>query len=620
MTDKNFTAMGNNKKNPGKTSALKNHALTLEKLGTSWSPCFSPDGKNLAYVSDVSGSPQVWVEDTEGGNPKRITNSNDSIGHVIWSPDGTRLLLSIAPGGNGGNVQIFTVKPDGTGLKRLSEGRNEANWLGPCVRDANFLPITSNRSDLTSYDSYMIDLETGDYTFVSKNKGLALFLDVTPNGERGLLYQMEDRVANSLFLVDFKTGEKVLISPEKGGTAYNDAKFSKDGNLVFLSANYNRNFSAFCRISIASTTKPSFIETIAENPLGDLEDFALSPDGKIAVLFWNVAGATEIELLQIDSLTREKGPNLPAEMGSFPVFSPDGRLLAFTLSGPALPQNIFLLNLDTKNIAQVSRSNDQDINLSHFNKPKPVTFSSHDGLPISGWLYLPKNFDQPGPMVVSFHGGPEGQERPCFRSDYQVFLNNGLAIFAPNVRGSTGFGKSFAAMDNGPLRFNAIKDIKACIDYVVSHGFADPGRIGIFGASYGGYMVMAGLTSYPDLFAAGVNLYGIVNFETFFRNTHPSMAEISKSKFGDPVSQAGLLRDLSPINRIDKVIAPTLLLHGKNDSNVPLNESEQIYKELKRNEIPTKLVVFSDEGHGFLKVKNRNQCIIETVAWFKNYL
>ena len=175
-------------------------------------------------------------------------------------------------------------------------------------------------------------------------------------------------------------------------------------------------------------------------------------------------------------------------------------------------------------------------------------------------------------------------------------------------------------MDNGPLRFNAIKDIKACADFVISEKIADPSRIGLLGASYGGYMVMSGLTSYPNLFAAGADLYGIVNFETFFKNTEPTMADISKTKFGDPDSQRDLLRDLSPFNKSDKVTAPTIFLHGKNDTNVPLNESEQIFEVLNRKGIPTKLVVFPDEGHGFLKEENRIQSVLEIISWFKNYL
>ena len=171
--------------------------------------------------------------------------------------------------------------------------------------------------------------------------------------------------------------------------------------------------------------------------------------------------------------------------------------------------------------------------------------------------------------MLSFHGGPEGQERPGFNSTYQALLARGIAVFAPNVRGSSGFGKRFVNLDNGALRVEGVKDIKDCVDAVVESGVADPKRIGIMGGSYGGYMVMAGLTEYPDLFAAGADLFGVVNFETFFKHTEPWMAAISKIEYGDPDKEADLLRRLSPIHKIDRVTAPTIVLHGANDTNVP---------------------------------------------------
>ena len=181
--------------------------------------------------------------------------------------------------------------------------------------------------------------------------------------------------------------------------------------------------------------------------------------------------------------------------------------------------------------------------------------------------------------MLSFHGGPEGQERPSFRTDYQALLARGIGVFAPNVRGSSGFGKRFVNLDNGALRVGAVKDIKACGDYLVEQGIADPQRLGIMGGSYGGYMTMAGLTEYPDLFAAGANLFGVVNFETFFAHTEPWMAAISTIEYGDPATQNDMLRDLSPIHKMDRVKAPTLVLHGANDTNVPVVEAEQVVDE-----------------------------------------
>ena len=193
-------------------------------------------------------------------------------------------------------------------------------------------------------------------------------------------------------------------------------------------------------------------------------------------------------------------------------------------------------------------------------------------------------------------------------------------MFAPNVRGSSGFGKAFVNLDNGALRVDGVKDIAATVECVVKEGVADPDRVGIMGGSYGGYMVMAGLTEYPDRFAAGANLFGVVNFETFFAHTEPWMAAISTIEYGDPKTEAEMLRALSPIHRVDRVTAPTIVLHGANDTNVPVIEAEQVVENLRRRNVPVEYVLFPDEGHGWRKTPNRIRSTVAIVEWFERYL
>jgi dipeptidyl aminopeptidase/acylaminoacyl peptidase len=235
-------------------------------------------------------------------------------------------------------------------------------------------------------------------------------------------------------------------------------------------------------------------------------------------------------------------------------------------------------------------------------------------------LYRPRGVEQPYPTVFSFHGGPEGQERPSFSTTYQALLAAGMAVFAPNVRGSSGFGKRFVNLDNGPLRVNGVKDIKASVDAVVKAGVADAKRLAIMGGSYGGYMVMAGVTEYPDLFAAGADLFGVVNFDTFFKHTEPWMAAISTIEYGDPATQADMLRSLSPINKLDRVKTPLIVLHGANDTNVPVVEAEQIVNTLKQRNVPVEYILFPDEGHGWRKTPNRIKSTVSIVKFFRERL
>jgi dipeptidyl aminopeptidase/acylaminoacyl peptidase len=352
----------------------------------------------------------------------------------------------------------------------------------------------------------------------------------------------------------------------------------------------------------------------------DLEELDISEDGTTAALVWNAHGRSELALVDLGTLVSTTVANLPADILFGLAFSQDGRRLAFTAVGPASPRDVWVLDRTSGTLNQVTHSPHPRVDLAALVRPELVRFPAHDGLELSGWLYRPAGFAPPGPIVLSFHGGPEGQERPFFNSTYQALLGQGIAVLAPNVRGSAGFGKTFVNLDNGALRVNAIKDIASCVDHVSRSGIAEPRRIGIMGGSYGGYMTMAGLTEYPELFAAGANLFGIVNFETFFAQTEPWMAAISTIEYGDPETEADLLRQLSPIHKIDRVVAPTIVLHGANDTNVPVVEAEQVVESLKRRGVPVDYVLFPDEGHGFAKEPNRMRATVSIVRWFVEYL
>jgi dipeptidyl aminopeptidase/acylaminoacyl peptidase len=222
--------------------------------------------------------------------------------------------------------------------------------------------------------------------------------------------------------------------------------------------------------------------------------------------------------------------------------------------------------------------------------------------------------------VFDYHGGPEGQSRPGLNPTIQALLARGIAVFQPNVRGSSGFGKRFMSLDNGAKRVEGVRDIKATTDHLIAAGIADPKRLGIMGGSYGGYMVMAGVTEYPEMFAAGANLFGIVNFDTFFKKTQPWMAAISTVEYGDPVKEAEMLKALSPIHKLDRIKTPLIVLHGANDTNVPLIEAEQIVENLKGRNVPVQYVLFPDEGHGWRKLPNRVKSTTEIVRFFDERL
>jgi dipeptidyl aminopeptidase/acylaminoacyl peptidase len=603
---------------PPTPDPLTTSVTLMARVGQCRGGSFSPNGKTLAFVCDLSGVPQVWTSPTEGGWPTLVTTLEDPVSSVTWSPASDWLALSVAPGG-GMNTQIYLVHPDGTALKRYTPGGKDNNHLASWTHDGSALMMSSNLRDGAAMDPYLLEMPGGKMKMVSQNPGFGSLEDASRDNRLVLVSRMASRGSNDLYLVDTGTAKDVNLTPHEGPGAFS-GRFSPDAKTIYLASNKDRDLEAFAKETLGPNGEAGAIQVLAARDDAELDDFDINEQGTQAALIWNAAGKSELSFVDLRTGKMSQGPQLPTEIAFSPKFSHDGTQLVFTLVGAAAPANVWILDLASRNFHQVTHSPHAGVDLDQLVHPQLVQYRAHDGLPLSGWLWLPKQWSPPGPVVLSFHGGPEGEELPSFRSDYQALLMEGIAVFAPNVRGSSGFGKRFVNLDNGELRFNAVEDIKSSADYLVTNKIADPRRVGIMGGSYGGYMVMAGLTEYPDVFKAGADFYGIVNFETFFAHTEPWMAAISTVEYGDPKTQADLLKRLSPINKLDQVKAPTIVLHGANDTNVPVVEAEQVVNNLKQRGVPVEYILFPDEGHGFRKIPNRIRSTVEVTRWFVKYL
>jgi dipeptidyl aminopeptidase/acylaminoacyl peptidase len=601
------------------TDDLATMVTRLTRIGSCSAPSFSPDGSRLAFISNLTGRPQVWTVATAGGWPDLVTSFDDPVHGVLWSPDGAWLACLVAPGG-GLNTQVYVLRPDGTDGRRLTDGGQENNWLGPWTDDGAALAIASNRRDADAMDSYLVDLATGAFNLIATTTGIGRIQQISRDGRRAILYRMASRSDDNLFLLDLASGAEILLTPHEGPGTFDNGRFSPDGTTVYLISNKDRELTAFARVQIDPAGQPGPIEVVAARDDAELEAFEVTDEGSTAALVWNVAGRSELDLLDLTGTTSTRRIGLPADLAADLTFSRSGHLLAFTATGATAPADVWIVDLRFGALRQATHSPHAGVDLGSLVNPELARFHAHDGLELTAWVYRPPHGAGPFPTVMSFHGGPEGQSRPVFSSLFQALLAHGIAVFVPNVRGSSGFGKTFVNLDNGPLRYDGISDIAACLDFAVESGLAAPDRIGIMGGSYGGYMTMAGLTSYPDRFAAGANLFGVVNFETFFAQTEPWMAAISTIEYGDPVTQLDLLRDLSPIHKIDLVTAPTIVLHGANDTNVPVIEAEQVVEGLRRRGVPVEYILFPDEGHGFLNEANRIRSDVAIVRWFATHL
>lgn len=604
---------------PAQAETPAERAAAIAAIGSASGASFSPAGDQVVYISNASGSPQAWTVPAAGGEPRQVTRLPDPVQSVAWSPAGDRIAYDVAPGG-GLNVQVYVAAPDGTGAKLVTAGGEVNNRLYGWSRDGRWLLIGTNRFNPTEMDAFLLDPATGETKAVGTGTGLDTITDVSRDGRLALINRLASRGDNDLLLVNLETGVETLLTPHTPPAQFGWGEFSADGRRVFAFSNVATDLMSFGVIELDAAGKPGDFKVLASRPDAEADNASLSEDGARAVLRWNAAGRSELSFLETTTGKVSPGPKLPGDIIGGPLFSKDGGKLALSLISAAAPTDVWVADVPTGASRQLTRSAHAGVDLATLVRPTLVTYRAHDGLPLSGWLYRPVGAKGPGPVVFLYHGGPEGQSRPSLSADVQALVGRGISVFLPNVRGSTGFGKRFVNLDNGPLRVDGVKDIKATTDALVAQGVADPARLGIMGGSYGGYMVMAGITEYPDMFAAGANLFGVVNFDTFFKHTQPWMAAISTVEYGDPATQAEMLKSLSPIHKLDRIKTPLIVLHGANDTNVPVIEAEQIVQQLKARGVPVEYVLFPDEGHGWRRLPNRIKSTVTLADFFERRL
>jgi dipeptidyl aminopeptidase/acylaminoacyl peptidase len=587
-------------------------------LNSATSPSLSPDGRSLAYLSNASGSPQIWFRSLgDAASARALTNLPDPVGTVAWSPRGDWIAYTVLPGG-GLNTQIWVVKPDGSGAKRLTAGGKDNNALFGWTRDGARLMVNTNKDNPAAQDAALIDVATGAWTMVTNNKGNNYLGDV--RGDRAILTRVAGRGDSNVLAIDLKTGAERLLTAHDGKAQNSALEIVGDGRTILLGSNVARDRAGLASVTIGADGKPGRVRYHATRNDAELDGAVISRDGRAGALMWNVNGRSELAWLDPASGVARSGPRLPIDIASLGEFSADNRILTLVGSSANRTADIYTVEVATGAVTRITESRHDGVDLDALVRPELIEYRSPDGVKLSGWLYRPKGATGALPMVFNYHGGPEGQARPTLSPDAQALVATGIAVFAPNVRGSSGFGKAFMAMDDGAKRVASVRDIKATTDALVKRGLADPKRLGIMGGSYGGYMVMAGVTQYPDMFAAGANLFGIVNFESFFRETEPWMAAISTTEYGNPATEAAMLKALSPIHKLDRIKTPLFVLHGANDTNVPVVEAEQIVTSLKARGVPVQYTLFPDEGHGWRKTVNRVRSTTEIAQFFTRHL
>ncbi|MEJ3652867.1 prolyl oligopeptidase family serine peptidase [Actinomycetes bacterium KLBMP 9759] len=572
-------------------------------------PGLSPDGTRLAWVSDRGGRPQLWVAPlpVEGpiDEPQQPLMPDADVVAFSWSPDSSSIAVQIAPfGGERTSVRVVDAATgDGRDLAPDAAAATLGAW-SPTGRQLGITILSEHSGD---GQACLVDLRDGTSTVLTSGPA-AKVCAVSGDGRRAVV-RTGRRGARGLELVDLRSGRRTQLLP--GGALVAEARFGITGHQLYVHTDAGRDRTALLAVTLRGSAV-SGVYTVAERDGDDLDLVALDPAGARAALVWNVGGRSELELLDLRSGLLEPCLPAPGDVVTGAGFTRDGRSLILASEGAAVAPRISRAVLDGP-VAPLLP--DAPVATSALVEPVAHTFSADDGLALSGWLFRPPGAVGPVPTLIWLHGGPESQERPTFQPLFQALLAEGISVFAPNVRGSSGYGRRFAAADDLDRRFAAIADVRAAADHVTRTGLADPERLGVAGRSYGGYLTLAALATFPERFAVGVDVCGMSDLDSFFAHTEPWIAIPATTKYGDPDTDAALLRELSPLHRAERIRAPLLVVHGEHDTNVPLVEATRIVDALRAHGRSPELLRFADEGHEVHDRSNREVFVREVVAW-----
>jgi dipeptidyl aminopeptidase/acylaminoacyl peptidase len=595
-----------------------------------------PTRREILIGTRFGETAQVHSVAMPGGARRQLTFFKDRVWSAQFLPGGNAFIFQKDTGG-GEWYQLYRYDLVTGAITLLTDGhsRNDDFLL---ARHATKLVYTSTQRNNKDDDLWIVDA-------ADPNTGAAsahMLMQVDGGGwsplawsqdNRQLLVEQDISVNETyLWLVDATTGDKKALTPSSAAAkpgetvAYSAAAFSKDGKSIYVLTDRDSEFQRLARIDLASL-QPTYLTT---SIAWDVDQMAASEDGNAIAFTANENGYSKLYLLDTASGTFRSLPNIPAGVIDNLHFHQNGRDLGFAVSSARSPLDVYSIDVRTGKLDRWTEAETGGLIAANFVEPKLIQWKSFDGLKLSGFLYQPdaKKFPGRRPVMVNIHGGPEAQFRPNYLAQQNYLIDElGVAIIAPNVRGSGGFGKGFLKLDNGMHRSDTYKDINALLDWIGTQTQLDSSRIMIYGGSYGGHMTWAVSAFYNDRISCAMPIVGMSNLVTFLEHTEEYRRDLRRVEYGDERDPAmrAYLEDIAPMNHLDAMHKPIFAVVGKNDPRVPWSESRQIIDKLKAQGTPTWFLVANDEGHGYAKKKNRDflfdaevlfvdHCLLDTVA------
>jgi dipeptidyl aminopeptidase/acylaminoacyl peptidase len=586
--------------------------LSLERLymtrqigGTAW----SPDGKTVVFVSNITGRNNLWLVPAEGGWPTQLTVSDQRQSQPTWSPEGKWIAYQSDYDGDE-QWDIFLVSPKTGQVVNVTKTREVSEENPVWSADGRYLAYLVKPKTSSVYEIDIFDTVLRDVKHITSNTP-ADKLNTNPiwsNDGKFIAYTQEDAKGtnSNIFVADVKTATSTLATPHEGEKLYAANDFSPDGKTLLITSDAANEYQNAALLDIGTKK----IKWLTEEKW-EIHGGNFSPDGKLVTFRANVDGHAD---LYLHNLALEKTTELPLKKGvnSFggagSAFSRDGKKLLYYHNGANAPSDAWVYEVGTGKARQVTHSLMAGVPADHMVEPFLVHYPSRDGKwTISAWLYVTRNMQRNGQnaAIVYIHGGPKSQSVDSFNRFIQHIVNQGYMVIAPNYRGSTGYGKSFEDANLFDMGGGDLQDVLAAADFIKQTGYPDPKKIIAMGGSYGGYMTMMAVTKAPEVWAAGVPILPFVNWFTEIENEDPVLQQSDLATMGDPKKNPDFFRDRSPFFFVDQIKAPLLLLAGGHDPRCPKEETIQVVDAIKKNGGVADYKIYENEGHGFARVENQ---------------
>jgi len=591
--------------------------MTVTKVGGA---SFSPDEKKILYSSNETGIFNAFSVPVGGGKPTQLTKSTtDSTFAVSYFPKDERILYSRDQGGNE-NSHLYVRELNGKEKDLTPGDKVKATFFGWKEDDASAFYVLTNERDARFFDLYKYDAKTYKRTLLYQNDGNYQVADISRNEKWIALGKPNTTSDSDIYLYDVAKKEHKHITPHEGSASYTASEFDPGSSALYFLTDDGSEFKRVARYMLA-TGKSEDVERAD----WDIMYTYFSKNGAYRATAINEDGRTVIRLHDVKAGKQVALPQLPEGDLTSVSFARSEKRMAFYHNGDRSPSNLHVYEFAPAKTSRLTHAMSPEIDPDDLVDAQVVRFKSFDGMEIPNILYKPHQAtaENKVPAIIWVHGGPGGQTRKGYSALMQYLVNHGYVVLGINNRGSSGYGKTFFTADDQKHGREPLLDCIEAKKYLASLPYVDGSRIGIAGGSYGGYMTLAALAFHPDVFNAGVDIFGVSNWLRTLKSVPPyweSFRQALYQEMGDPAKHEQMLRDISPLFHAEKIKKPLLVIQGANDPRVIKPESDDIVEAVKKNKVPVEYVVFPDEGHGFTKKKNEVEAYSRTLNFLDQYL